>query len=95
MAVNDRTKERALGVAGVDTSNVEGTDDEANAGLRREPGIEAHKDIAPAPVMASFNEFDPNADEPERNVLSARALKRRMRQVARQASMGPNNGVEL
>ncbi|MDI5929574.1 hypothetical protein QBK93_33705 [Rhizobium leguminosarum] len=45
--------------------------------------------------MPSLNEFDVDADEPERDALSARALSRRMRQVARQASMDPNNGAEL
>ncbi|MCA1408597.1 conjugal transfer protein TraG [Ensifer sp. IC3342] len=95
VAVNDRADEHTLGATGVPSDTAEGTEDEANAGLRREPGLEAHKDIAPEADTTSFNEFDLDADEPERDVLSARTLTRRMRQVARQASMDPNDGVEL
>jgi len=70
-------------------------DDAANAGLRREPGLEPHKDIAPEPAKPSFNEFDPDMDEPERDVVTNRALARNMRQVARQISMDPGDGMEL
>lgn len=80
---------------GVSSSHAEESDAHANAGLRREPGLEKHKDIAPEAAMPSLNEFDVDADEPERDALPARALSRRMRQVARQASMDPNNGAEL
>ncbi len=92
-AANERTDERALGAAGVPSDSA--TNDEANAGLRREPGLEAHKDIVPEADTTSFNEFDLDADEPERDALSGQALTRRMRQVARQASMDPKDGVEL
>jgi len=94
-AVDDRADECALGAKRVPSDIAEGTDDEANAGLRREPGLEAHKDIAPEADKTSFNEFDLDADEPEWDALSARALTRRMRQVAGQASLDPNDSVEL
>lgn len=70
-------------------------DDSANAGLRREPGLEHHKDIAPEPVKPSFNEFDPDMDEPERDAVTNRALARNMRQAARQISMDPGDGMDL
>ncbi|WP_339073106.1 conjugal transfer protein TraG [Sinorhizobium meliloti] len=95
LAVNDRTDERALGAEGVPSASVEGTGDETNAGLRREPGLEAYKDITPEPATLSVNEFDLDADEPEQNAVSARTLARRVRQMARQASMDPNDGMEL
>ncbi|WP_410010530.1 conjugal transfer protein TraG [Phyllobacterium zundukense] len=95
IAVNDRTSERAHGAEAVLSDGAEGTDDTANAGLRREPGLEAHKEIVPEPASSPINEFDLDADEPERAALSARTLTRRMGQVARQASMDPNDGVEL
>jgi type IV secretion system protein VirD4 len=94
-AANERTDERSLGAEGIPSDSFEVTHAEANAGLRREPGMDAHKDIAPEPETASFNEFDLDGEELERDALSAGALTRRMRHVARQASMDPNDGVEL
>lgn len=79
----------------VPPGHADGSDDDPNAGLRREPGLEPHKDVAPEPVTSSVNEFDLDTDEPERDAVSARSEARRMRQVARQASMDPNDGVEL
>jgi len=70
-------------------------DDPANAGLRREPGLEPHKDVAPEPERKPINEFDPDMDEPERDAVTSRALARNMRQVARQISMDPSDGMEL
>lgn len=70
-------------------------DDPANAGLRREPGLEPHKDIAPEPAKPAFNEFDPDMDEPERDAVANRTLARNMRQVARQISLDPGDGMEL
>jgi type IV secretion system protein VirD4 len=70
-------------------------DDPANAGLRREPGLERHKDIAPEPVKTSLNEFDPDRDESAENAARSRALARNMRNAARQVAMDPDDGVEL
>lgn len=70
-------------------------DDSANAGLRREPGLEPHKDIAPEPERKTVNEFDPDMDEPERDAVTNRALARNMRQAARQISMDSGDGMEL
>lgn len=70
-------------------------DDPANAGLRREPGLERHKDIAPEPVKAPTNEFDPDAEKPEREVVTNRALARDMRLIARRIALNPGDGMEL
>ncbi|UXS53064.1 conjugal transfer protein TraG [Agrobacterium tumefaciens] len=70
-------------------------DDPANGGLRREPGLEPHKDIAPESAKATVNEFDPDTDEPEREAVTNRTLARNMRQVARRISMDPGDGMEL
>lgn len=70
-------------------------DDPANAGPRREPGLEPHKDIAPEPVYPPVNEFDPDLEEPERDAIGNRTLVRNMRQMARQVSMDPGDGMEL
>lgn len=70
-------------------------EDPANAGLRREPGLEQHKDIAPEPARPAVNEFDPEMDEPESDAVANRTLVRNMCQVARQISMDPSDGMEL
>jgi type IV secretion system protein VirD4 len=76
------------------SSSKEG-DDTANAGMRREPGLEPHKDITPEPERQRINEFDPGMDKPERDTLTNRALARNLHQVARQISMDPGDGMEL
>ena len=70
-------------------------DDPANAGLRREPGLEPHKDIAPEPQKSAVNEFDPDSDEPEREAAANRTLVRTMHMTARQVTMDPGDGMEL
>ncbi|MGV6873860.1 conjugal transfer protein TraG [Pseudochelatococcus sp. B33] len=70
-------------------------DDPANAGLRREPGLEPHKDIAPEKETQPVNEFDPDSDEPEQKSSNNRALVRNMRQMARRISLDPGDGMEL
>ena len=70
-------------------------DDPANAGLRREPGLERHKEIAPEPVKSAVNEFEPDREESDDDAVRIRALSRNMRQVARQAALDPADGMEL
>ncbi|MGK6317161.1 conjugal transfer protein TraG [Neorhizobium sp. DT-125] len=69
--------------------------DAANAGLRREPGLERHKDITPEPVRSPINEFDPDNDEPDADAVANKMLARGMRNIARQISMDPGDGMEL
>ena len=77
------------------TATAKQDDDPANAGLRREPGLEPHKDIAPEKPASTVNEFDPDVDEPESDAATNRVLARNMRQMARQISMDPGDGMEL
>jgi type IV secretion system protein VirD4 len=69
--------------------------DPANAGLRREPGLERHKDIAPEPAKPPANEFELDREESDDDVARVRIVARNMRQIARQASMDLNDGIEL
>ena len=70
-------------------------DDPANAGLRREPGLERHKDIAPEPIKPAVNEFDPEMDQRDDDAIRVRALVRNVRSIARQVSLDPGDGMEL
>ncbi|AZI36084.1 conjugal transfer protein TraG [Caenibius tardaugens NBRC 16725] len=65
--------------------------DDANANIRREPGLPDHEEIArvpPAPVQ----EFD--FDEPDASADDA-ATQRRMHRIARIASLDPDDGIQL
>ncbi len=69
-------------------------DDPVNAGIRREPELPEHEEIIPPPP-APAQEFDILDDEPDVDSAKARALRSRMRMIARQASLDPNDGIEL
>ncbi len=73
-------------------SGAEGDPD--NAGIRREPELPEHEEIVPPPTPPA-QEFDILDDEPDVNAAKARALRSRMRMIARQASMNPDDGIEL
>ena len=83
--------------APVDTSDEESWEDgEAeNAGLRRQPDLERHVDISPAPKMALANEFEPDDPEPDRDAARQATVRRQVRIVAQQASLDPKDGIEL
>ncbi|HQT62099.1 conjugal transfer protein TraG [Acidiphilium sp.] len=70
------------------------TDDPANGGIRREPELPEHEDIAPSTPRA-VNEFeliDEDADdEPQRQ----RTLQRTMSAVARQVSLDPADDMQM
>jgi len=68
--------------------------DPANAGIRREPELPSHEEIV-APPRPSEQEHDILDDEPDVDAAKARAMRARMRLVARQASLDPNDGIEL
>jgi type IV secretion system protein VirD4 len=80
--------------AGVDGA-AKPDDDPANGGVRREPGLERHKDIAPEPAKAPANEFDPDADASQRHTSTDRATAREMRLMARRIAMDRGDGMEL
>lgn len=67
-------------------------DDPANAGLRREPGLEPHKDIAPVKEPQPVNEFDPDGDAPDavrREAYRPAHLGRRPRRWRRRLVLRP------
>ena len=66
-----------------------------DGGIRQEPGLAGHEDIAPQPA-AELNEFDfmkRQGDDAQN--LRNREIDRNMRTVARQASLDPNDGIAL
>jgi type IV secretion system protein VirD4 len=79
----------------VTNSKAKPDDDPANGGVRREPGLERHKDIAPEPVKAPVNEFDPDADKPQRDAATNRTTVREMGLMARRIAMDRGDGMEL
>jgi type IV secretion system protein VirD4 len=70
------------------------SEDPTNGGIRREPELPVHEDVAPelAPAGDPFAFFD---DEPDDQLVAQRAIDRRMRGVARQAALDPGDGMEL
>ncbi|CAD7338120.1 conjugal transfer protein TraG [Sphingomonadales bacterium 58] len=70
-------------------------EDAANSGLRREPELPDHvaivKETTPAPPAQEFSIVE---DEPEDAARQA-AARRRMQRIARQASLDPDDGIEL
>ena len=73
---------------------VSGEADQANGGIRREPVLPEHEAIAvEEPVPAP--EFSVVDDEPEETAVRSAAMRRRVRSVARQATMDPDDGVAL
>ena len=91
---SDDWSSRLVAQKGDAQSMASGTEgDPANAGIRREPELPEHEEIVPPPSPA--REFDILDDEPDLDAAKARALRQRMRAVARQASMNPDDGIEL
>ena len=70
-------------------------DDATNDGLRRQPDMERHIDIAPPPKPAPVNEFELDEPEPDGDPARQAAVGRLMQGVARQASLDPGDGIEL
>jgi type IV secretion system protein VirD4 len=68
--------------------------DDADGGVRREPDLPEHEDIAPEPAPAR-SEFADLDDEPDDDAQRAKAMRDRFGSVARQASLDPDDGIEL
>lgn len=68
--------------------------DSANAGIRREPELPEHEDVAP-PEPPGVQEFDVLDDELDVYAARARAIRQQARSVARQATMDPADGLDL
>lgn len=69
-------------------------DDPANGGIRREPELAAHEDIAPESPKPSA-EFLFGEDEVDEDAVRARALRASARGLARQAALDPGDGIDL
>ncbi|MES2897442.1 MAG: conjugal transfer protein TraG [Pseudomonadota bacterium] len=67
--------------------------DAPNGGVRREPDLPEHEEIVSPPRPAP--EFDFAEDEPDDEAVRAQAVQRRMSGLARQASLDPDDEVEL
>ena len=81
--------------AGVAPGNAGSTNtDPANAGIRREPELPEHEEIAP-PDHVPVGEFDILDDEPDVDAAKARSLRQQVTSAARQTSMDPADGIEL
>jgi type IV secretion system protein VirD4 len=67
--------------------------DPANGGIRREPELPEHEDIAPEQAKPSTEfAFEDDAGD---KAVRARVLRAQARGLARQASMDPNDGIDL
>ena len=94
-ALPGRVAETADGEEVGDATDTEADDHDANSGIRQEPAIPDHENIAPESRSdASEFEFgnDPSDDDPVRD---RKAVDGAMRRGARLASQDPDGGIEL
>lgn len=68
--------------------------EDTDGGIRREPEVPQHEDVAPE-LPFPREEFADLDDEPDDEVQRARAMQTRFRTVARQAALDPDDGIEL
>jgi type IV secretion system protein VirD4 len=68
--------------------------DPDNGGIRREPELPEHEEIAPEPRKPA-QEFEPSQDEPDDDAQRLRAMQRQLRTTARQVALDPSDGMEL
>ena len=66
----------------------------ANSGIRREPELPEHENIAPE-TSKPPPEFDFTEDEGDGDAIRARVLRMNVPGLARQAAMDPGDGLEL
>lgn len=70
--------------------------DEANGGIRQEPEIPVHEDIAPPPSRPVTGEFDFGDDAAQADAARLRAAAdRQMARGARAAALDPDDGISL
>jgi type IV secretion system protein VirD4 len=70
------------------------TDDPANAGIRREPELPKHENIAPEPAKP-LREFDPPEEESDDDAQRQRAFQQSARTIARQATLDPADDMNM
>ena len=68
--------------------------DDTDGGIRREPEVPEHEDVAPE-LPLPREEFADLDDESDDEAQRARAMQTRFRTVARQAALDPDDGIEL
>ena len=68
--------------------------DPANAGIRREQELPKHEEIIPRPPSPE-QVFELLDDEPDVDATKARAMRQRMRMVARQVALNSDDGIDL
>jgi type IV secretion system protein VirD4 len=69
-------------------------DDPANSGIRREPELPVHEDIA-AEVLRPPTEFEFAEERDDSVAVRARVMRPNGPGLARQAAMDPGDGLEL
>jgi type IV secretion system protein VirD4 len=72
----------------------DGDTDAANAGIRREPGLPVHEEIVAVPAVPQ-SEFDFEPSDRIADIGQARHMSERMAATARQASLDPDDGIDL
>jgi len=70
------------------------SEDPDNGGIRREPELPEHEEIAPVPGTPA-QEFDLPEDDADTDAVRLRALRRQARMIARQASLDPADDMGL
>jgi len=70
------------------------TKDPANAGIRREPELPEHDEIAPE-LQRPVHEFDPVEDEPDDEAQRRRTMQRAFGGVARQVSLDHDDDMRM
>jgi type IV secretion system protein VirD4 len=78
----------------IDPRNGNSADDQANSGIRREPELPQHEEVAPEPTPMK-PEFDFADEEPDDEVQRATILRKQAASIARQAAMDPDDGLGL
>jgi type IV secretion system protein VirD4 len=78
----------------VNPSGAAPIDDPANAGIRREPELPEHEEIAPEQAKPA-PEFLFSEQDTDDAALRARAFRQQARGLARQVAMDPGDGMEL
>ena len=70
------------------------TEDPANAGIRREPELPEHEEIAPE-LPKLVQEFEPINGEPDNDVQRRRTMQRAFSSIARQVSLDPRDDMQM
>jgi type IV secretion system protein VirD4 len=69
--------------------------DDADGGIRQEPALPEHEQIAPEPGPPPEKEFIFAEEDQDDDAARTRSLAARARRVARQAALDPDDGIAL